>query len=105
MITDIQKLFLEHEEEIRKKNPRKASQYRKRIRERIDHMNSNLKWLARNRPDILQDVDYELVNINIPRYRRARALLEAASLFENEPTILSLIAEIYSDHQLEIRKK
>ena len=108
MITDIQKKFLRQELEgkvKKKKIPRKYSAYKIRIRERIDHMLKNLLWLAKNRPDLLQDVDYELADEEIPRYRRARALLTAATLFENEPTILSLIAEIYSQLQLEVSRK
>ena len=108
MITNIQKKWLQLELEgkvKRKKNPRKYSAYRRRIRERIIRMRDNLLWLAENRPDILKDIEYELGDENTPRYGNARALLKAVTLFENEPTVLSLIAEIYSSHQFEVTKK
>lgn len=108
MITDIQKDWLQKELDgkvKRKQNPRKHSAYKRRIRDRIDHMVENLLWLAKNRPDILQDMEYELGSDDIVRFRRARALLQAIALFENEPTVLSLIAEIYTSHQIEVTKK
>lgn len=109
MITDKQKMWLKLELDgkvKRRKNPRKYSAYRQRIRKRIIHMRENLLWLAEYRPDILKDVEFELSDENIPRYGNARALLKAVTLFENEPTVLSLIAEIYSPHhQLEITNK
>lgn len=89
----------------RKKNPRKHSAYRRRIRERIVHMCKNLLWLAKYRPDILKDIDYELGDETIPRHNNARMLLKAVTLFENEPTVLSLIAEIYNSHQFEVSRK
>jgi len=108
MITNIQRRYLQQELEgkIKKKqDPRKYSAYRRRIRKRIDNMAENLLWLAEHRPEILQDKDYENSDETIQRLRRARALLKAVTLFENEPTVLSLIAEIYSSFQLEVVKK
>ena len=108
MITDKQKEFLQLvlEGKIKKgRDPKKYSATFIRIRKHIDHMKENLLWLAINFPDILRDIDYELNDMTIKRYRRARSLLKAISLFEREDTVLSLIAEIYSAHQLEISKK
>jgi len=108
MITDIHKRFLQLELEgkiKRKQNPRKFSAYERRMRERIDHMLKNGLWLAQNRPDILQDVQYELADETLPRYRRAKALLKMVTLFEREDVVLSLLAEIYSEHQLEVTAK
>lgn len=108
MITDIEKKWLQDElaGKVKKKdNPRKYSAYLRRINTRIDHMIENLLWLAENRPDILQDLRNELADEEKILKRRARALLRATSLFENEPTVLSIIAEIYSEHNIEISKK
>jgi len=108
VITDIQKTYLQAELDgkIKKRqNPRKHSAYKRRIRERIDHMIKNTLWTSRCRPEIMQDREYENSEENIPRYRRARALLKAVSLFEREDVVLSLIADIYSNHQLEVSKK
>jgi len=108
MITDIQKKWLQAELDgkvKKKQNPRKYSAYRRRIREHIEHMADNLLWLAEHRPDILKDIEYELSDETITRYRIARALLRAVSLFENEPTVLTLIAEIYMNHQFDVTKK
>lgn len=108
MITDIEKKWLQDElaGKVKKKdNPRKHSAYLRRINVRIDRMVENLLWLAENRPDILQDLRNELADEEKILKRRARALLKAVSLFENEPTVLSIIAEIYSDHNIEITKK
>jgi len=108
MITDIQKRHLQLELEgkiTKKKDPRKYSAYRRRIRDHIIHMRENLLWLAKYRPDILKDIEYELSDETIPRHGNARALLKAVTLFENEPTVLSLIAEIYSSFQLEVSRK
>lgn len=108
MITDKQREWLQAEIDgkVRKKQaPRKYSAYRRRIRDRIIHMRKNLLWLAKNRPDILQDIQYELSDENIQRYGNARALLKAVTLFENEPTVLFLIGEIYSSHQIELSRK
>ena len=108
MITDIMKnwLKMELEGKVKKKdNPRKHSAYMRRIRTRIDHMKENLVWLAEHRPDILLDLDFELADESLPMHRRARALIKAITLFENEPTVLSLIAEIYSQHSIEVHKK
>jgi hypothetical protein len=68
-------------------------------------MVNNLLELAKIRPDILQDLRNELADEEKPLKRRARTLLKAVSLFESEPTVLSLIAEIYSEHNIEITKK
>ena len=108
LITDIQLQYLRDvlAGKIKKKdNPRKYSAYERRIHERIDQMVDNLLELAKIRPDILQDLRNELSDEDKPLKRRARTLLKAVSLFENEPTVLSLIAEIYSEHNIEITKK
>jgi len=108
MITDIMRKWLEMELQgkVKKKdNPRKHSAYMRRIRKMIDHSKKNLLWLAEHRPDILLDMDYELADESLPFHRRARALVKALTLFENEPTVLSLIAEIYSQHSIEVHKK
>lgn len=108
MITDIQLQYLKDvlAGKIKKKdNPKKYSAYERRINERIDKMIENLLELSTIRPDILQDLKNELADEDKPLKRRARALLKAVSLFENEPTVLSLIAEIYSEHNIEITKK
>lgn len=108
MITDIQKRWLQLELEgkiTKKQDPRKYSAYRRRIREHVIHMRENLLWLAEHCPEILQDRDYENSDETIPRYSNARALLKVVTLFENEPTVLSLIAEIYSSFQLELLRK
>jgi len=89
----------------KKDNPQKYSAYMKRMRKRIDNMIKNAEILAEIAPEILRDTDWELSDPNLPLKRRARALLRIVTLFENEPTVLSLIAEIYSSHQLEITKK
>jgi len=108
LITDIELEWLKKLKagKIKKKdNPRKYSAYKRRIRARIDHMIRNTEWVAENCPDILQDTEWELSDPNLPLKRRAKALLKIVTLFENEPTVLSLIAEIYSSHQIEITKK
>ena len=108
MITNLQRKWLKKlkEGKVRKKdNPQKYSAYKRRIRKRVDDMVKNLLWLAENFPDILQDLEWELGSEDIPMKRRARALIKAVTLFENEPTVLSLIAQIYSEHQIEITKK
>ena len=108
MITDIQLRWFMRviSGEVKKKDdPRTYSAYLRRIRERIDHMMRNLRWLAENRPDILQDMRYELADEEIPLKRRARGLLEIVALFENEPTVLMLMAEIYTEHVIEVSKK
>lgn len=108
MITDIQLKFLQLELEgkiKKRRNPRKYSSYKRRMRERIDHMLDNLLWVAEHCPEILSDRDYESGDERIKKFRRARALLKAISLFENEPTVLSLLAEIYSHHQFEVQRK
>jgi hypothetical protein len=108
MITDIQLKFLQDllDGKIKKKDcPKKYSGYMKRIREQIDHALENLLWLAENRPDILQDLDKELLNEDLPMKRRARALIKAVSLFENEPNVFAIIAEVYSKHSIELQKK
>ena len=108
MITDIQLQYVKDvlAGKIKKKdNPRKYSAYERRINEHIDHMIKNLVELSEIRPDLLQDLRNELADEEKPLKRRARALLKAVSLFENEPTVLSLIAEIYSEHGIELTKK
>ncbi|GAG61944.1 unnamed protein product, partial [marine sediment metagenome] len=60
---------------------------------------------AENTPEVLSDSEFEDGDESIKKHRRARALLRAVSLFENEPTIFLLIAEIYSHRQLEIQRK
>lgn len=75
------------------------------MRDRIDHQIENLLWVAEYCPEVLSDREYENGDENIPKFRRARALLKAVSLFENEPTVLSLLAEIYNKHQFEIQRK
>jgi len=107
MITDIQKKYLIDElaGKIKKKdNPRKHSAYLRRMNEHIDHMLENLLWLAQNRPDILQDLKTELSEEK-PLKRRARGLLRAVTLFENQPTVLELIAELYPEESVELAKK
>lgn len=108
MITNIQRTFLQDilDGKLKKKNcPKKYSAQMKRIQNRINEGVENLLWLAQTRPDLLQDLNNELLDENLPMKRRARALLKAVSLFENEPTVFSLIAEIYSNHVIELRKK
>lgn len=108
MITDIQLQYIKDvlAGKIKKRdNPRKHSAYERRINARIDHMIANLLELAQIRPDILQDLKNELMDEEKNLKRRAKGLLRAVSLFENEPTVFSLIAEIYSDHQVELVKK
>ena len=110
MITDIERKWLQDilDGKIKpKQNPRKTSAYYSRINKRIDHMIKNGLWLAEHRPDLIQDLKNELADENLPMKRRARALLKMVTLFENEPTVLSLIAEIYSEqgHSIEVSKK
>lgn len=108
VITDIQRKFLQMELEgkiKKRRNPRKYSSYKRRIRERVDHMLENLLWVAEHCPEILSDREYENGDERIPKFRRAKAFLKAISLFENEPTVLLLLAEIYSQHQFEIQRK
>ena len=108
MITDIQRKFLQliFEGKIKKRrNPRKYSSYTRRIRERIDHALDNLIWTAEHAPEILSDREFEKGDDRLKKYRRARALLKAISLFENEPTVLLLVAEVYSHRQIEIQRK
>lgn len=109
MITDLQKKWLmkELEGKIKKgDDPRKYSAYKRRIRARIDNLCENLLWLAEYRPDLLSDRNYEDSDPNISLHRRAKALLKAVTLFENEPTVLSLIAEIYASFaQIEVTRK
>ena len=107
MITDFQKRFIQLELDgkiKRNKEPRKFSAYERRMQERIDHMIRNGKWLANKRPDILQNIK-AWKRGEAQRYQRARDLLQIVALFEREDIVLSLIAEIYSDHQLELTKK
>jgi len=107
MITDIQKKYVQLKLEgkiTKKQNPRKDSAYERRMQERIDHMIKNGKWLAKARPDILQNIE-AWKRGDVPRYHRARELLKMVALFEREDVVLSLIAEIYSNHQLEVHKK
>jgi len=108
MITDIQKKYLADElaGKIKKKdNPRKHSAYLRRMNEHIDHMLENLLWLAQNRPDILQDLSNELADEEKILHRRAKILLKAITLFENQPTVLELIAELYPEESVELVKK
>jgi len=108
MITDIQRKWLKDlkERRIKKKdNPRKYSAYMRRVQERIDHMIENLLWLAKNYPDILSDLQNELADEELPMKRRAKALIKAITLFENEPTVIEIISEIYTKHQIEISHK
>lgn len=108
VITDLQKEWLKklNEGTVKKKdNPQKYSAYKRRTRKRIDDMFKNLLWVAEHSPNTLQDSDWEIAHAEVPLKRRAKALLKALSMFENEPTVLSLIAEIYSEHQIEIVKK
>lgn len=108
MITEIQKKWLQKELEgkIKKKDdPRKYSAYRRRIRGRIIEMRENLLWLAKNRPDILQDVEFELSDETIERYGNAKALLKAVTLFESGDTVLGILAEMYSSYQIELQHK
>lgn len=108
MITDIMLQFLKDEKEgkIKKKDdPRKHSAYMRRIHERIDHMKENLLWLAKNRPDILSDLAHELADEDLPMKRRAKALIKAVTLFENEPTVIEIVSEIYTKHNIEITHK
>lgn len=108
VITNRQREWLRKLKEgsIRKKdNPQKYAAYERRIRARIDNLLDNLLWLAENFPNMLQDIEVELADETIPLKRRAKGLLKAITLFENEPTVLSLVAEIYTDHQIEITRK
>lgn len=110
MITDKQKEWLREimTGKIKKKeNQRKYNGYRIRIRKRIDHMLENFLWLAEHYPDYLRDLEYELNDETIPMKRRAKALLKALAMFENEVTILKLVNELYPEHTIEIvrRKK
>ena len=108
MITNIQKKFiqLELEGKIQKgRNPRRYSSYKRRTRARIDREIENLLWTAEYAPEILSDREFEKGDDTIKEHRRARALLKAVSLFENEPTIFVLIAEIFSKHQVELQRK
>lgn len=108
MITDIQldylKKILSGEIKI-KDDPRKYSTYKARIREKIDHMNRNLLWLAKNMPELLSDLEYELSDETISMKRRAKALIKAVTLFENEPTVIEIISEIYAKHNIEVSHK
>lgn len=108
MITDIQLEFLKKilNGEIKKKDvPRKYSTYMARVRTRIDHMMENLLWIAKNRPDLLSDLDFELADETVPMKRRAKNLVRAVTLFENEPTVIEIVSEIYSKHNIEISHK
>ena len=108
MITDIQKMWLEKELDgklKRKDDPRKYSAYRRRIRAHIEKMRENLIWLAENRPDILEDIEFELSDDTIERHRNAKTLLKAVTLFESEPTVWELLQTIYSSYQIELQKK
>lgn len=77
----------------------------RRIQEHIEKSMKNLLWLAENRPDILQDLETELLDADLLLKRRARALIKAVSLFENEPTVFSIIAEVYNERVVSIEKK
>ena len=108
LITDIMLQFMKDVEagKIKKKDiPRKYSAYMRRIHERIDHMTKNLLWLAEHRPDIMSDLANELADEDLPMKRRAKALIKAVTLFENEPTVLEIISEIYTKHQIEIKHR
>lgn len=108
LITDKQLIFLEDilNGKIKKKDdPRKYSTYIRRIQNRIDHMKRNLLWLSEHRPDIMSDLANELADENLPMKRRAKALIKAVTLFENEPTVIEIISEIYTKHQIELTKR
>lgn len=108
MITDIMLQFLKDLEsgKVKKKdNPRKYSAYMKRIRKMIDEKTANLLWLAEHRPDILSDLEYELADETLPMKRRAKALMKAIALFENEPTVIEIISNIYTQHSIELTHK
>lgn len=108
MITDRQMRWFEllAKGKIKKSQfPNKNSKYEIAARKHIEKMIENGKKLSRIKPEILQDLKSEYEDENLPRHRRAKALLEIVTNIENEPTVLSLIAEIYSEHSLEIRKK
>jgi len=108
LITDKQLVFLKDvlSGKIKKKDdPRKYSTYIRRINNRIDHMKRNLLWLAEHRPDIMSDLANELADENLPMKRRAKALIKAVTLFENEPTVIEIISEIYTKHQIELSSR
>ena len=108
MITDItlefMKKILSGEIKI-KDNPRKYSTYKARIRTRIDHMMRNLLWVAENMPELLSDLNFELADETVPMKRRAKSLIKAVTLFENEPTVIGIISEIYAKHNIELSHK
>ena len=91
MITDLQKEWLMalHSGELTKKNdPHKYSVYMKRMRERIDHMFENLKWVAEYCPDILTDCEYEIQTYGTLKHRRLKWLLELVKIIMPEPDVV-----------------
>lgn len=108
LITNKQLEFLKklRSGEIKKRdNPRKYSMYMGRIQKTINAKIENLLWLAEHCPDILSDLQNELADERLPMKRRAKALIKAVTLFENEPTVIEIISEIYTNHQIQLSHK
>jgi len=78
MITNKQKAWLQGFVEgtrTKRDDPHKWSVYRKRIRERIEHMLDNGVWLANNMPEILRDEEWEIQELGAIRRKRLKMLL------------------------------
>lgn len=76
MITNKQRVFLQKlkDGELAKEdNPKKFSAVMIRIQKQIDKNIDNLVWLVDNYPEILKDVDMEIGDVNVERYRRFKA--------------------------------
>lgn len=83
----------------------KYNWYMRHARQSIDKNLKKLIWLAEKFPDVLRDFDHELMNEDLEIRRRAKGLLKAISLFETEPQIIKIVAELYPHYSFEIVKK
>lgn len=67
--------------EIKKSDdPHNWSVYMKRIRKTIDERLDNLRWIALNMPEILEDAEYEIEEFGKLKRRRLKSLMLISQL-------------------------
>lgn len=88
MITNKQMAFLQKMSRGEQLDRRVYSIYMRRIQKKLDEGMERLVWLAENYPWILSDIDSELEDSTLPRYRRLKALIKVLSLIASDRQVI-----------------
>ena len=72
---------------LKKDDPHNWSVYIKRIRKTIDQRLDNLRWIALNMPEILEDSEYEIEEFGKLKRRRLKTLMLITQLIYPEGDI------------------